>query len=507
MIKNKIIFNVSICFFLYLLLLVYYGYTFGDNDQIELMSYVKYLNNSALYPNDFYIQHIAARVPNERFGLAYLLSWSGKYLDIFSFILHLVSNVFLLWGLHKIAKIWIKNELLIVLGYFIFFFVLYQFNLGGNDIYYNALNVAKALSIWVLYFSLQRKFYTASVLAICTTLAHPMVGVQIFTLSFGAYFFYFLKNFIQKKILSEEYIILKRYFIAAFIFALLAGTWLGLMLLDFNEGKLPPSLLAEIINFRLPHHFVPSYFGLKNYLVLIPLIGFAWYFWYKNNTMLFNLFGISICGLIIYSIFILFFNNYSIIATQWFKTTVWLKPLALIAVLKQLENTIPKRYFSLNQLQKTALFLLPAMALIVLSLRKQNDYHFPNINYQSAIIDISLKAKENTPQNATFITPASVTAFKFYSERSNYIDFKAVTHNKTAFAEWYDRIDEIYQLKSQTIKGLGLAKIADEHFNSLNESQLIALKQKGITHILRDKTHPLQLKIVVANEQYIIYEL
>ena len=51
----------------YVIILFRHGYTFGSGDQSEMLPYAKFLKNNTLYANDFYIQNIAAHVPNERF--------------------------------------------------------------------------------------------------------------------------------------------------------------------------------------------------------------------------------------------------------------------------------------------------------------------------------------------------------------------------------------------------------------------------------------------------------
>ncbi len=494
----------------YLLLLAFYGYSFGDSDHIELMSYTKWLNDKTLYPSDFYIQHISQRIPNERFALAYVLSLFGNQLEICTFLLHALSSIALIWGLFLLAQRFIKSENLIWLFLFLFFFLFYKFNLGGNDIYYNALNIAKSCSIWVIYFALQRRFLAAAILAAATTLLHPMVGFQIFTLTFGAYFVLFFIKILEKKITSEENKFIKMYLTSAIIYLLTAGIWLANLFLNFNGGDLSPSLFAEIINFRLPHHFIPTAFGLKNYLILVPFFLFGAYYFYKKSLFLASFFFISISGLIIYTLSIVAFNQYAIVATQWFKTTVWLKPLALIGLLAWIESKayfgVFSRFEKLNfnpQLGIIGLFV----AFFALSIFKQKDLHFPFGEYTTAEIDIALLAKANTKKDALFLTPASCTAFKFHSERSSYIDFKAVIHSKDVFGEWYNRILEVYKLNNLSIKGLALTSVADKHFSSLTENDFLTFKEKGVTHLLCEQKQQLSFPKVAENQAFIIYEI
>lgn len=501
------------CIAFYVILIAFYGYSFGDNDQIELMSYVKWLNNPKLYPSDFYIQHISERIPNERFFLAYLLSLSGSYLEWCTFILHACTSIILLTGLYKIAKYFTDNEWIIWLFFFSYFLFFYKFNLGGNDIYYNALSPAKPFAAWVIYNTLQKKYLLAALLAIFTTLLHPMVGIQVFILCFGADFITFLFKIIEKKISSEEKIFLKKYLTAALIFFFGAGIWLAVLFLNFNSGDLSNEQLGEIIKFRLPHHFIPSAYGLKNYLILLPLVLFGAYFYKKHSSTLFYFFIISILISITYTISIELFKYYGVVSTQWFKTTVWLKPLAVLAMWIwvaekiNLKHTLSEKYISILLLSLATLGICGM--IYPFSIFKSRDYHFPFSKYETPEIDAAIWAKQHLPNNATFLTPADCTAFKFYSERGSYIDFKAVTHSKNAFGAWYNRINEVYHLEKEAAKGLALTPIANMHYSTINQSAVDSLVQKGVTHLLFYKNYVPNIiaDSVYENSKFAIYKI
>jgi hypothetical protein len=229
-----------------------------------------------------------------------------------------------------------------------------------------------------------------------------------------------------------------------------------------------------------------------------------------KKSVKYYFFIISITGLAIYTFFIIYFKKYDFISTQWFKTTIWLKVLSTFAFVLVLEK-IKFINFSLN-----TRFIFPLMALFSIGIMyhpisffKNKDYHFPFANYQKAEIDIALLAKKNTPIDAQFVTPTNCTAFKYYSERGSYIDFKAVTHSKDAFGTWYERIQEVYRVggKNASVKGLAVANIADENFANLKEIDFMELKKKGVTHLLCEKKQQLYFTKVVENEQFIIYKI
>ncbi len=498
----------------YVVLLAWHGYSFGDSDHIELMSYVKWLNNNALYSNDFYIQHIVTRIPNERIVMATVLSWAGAYLDYVTFALHALSSLLLLLGIYRIAALFLKQENSIWLFFLLFFIPFYKFNLGGNDIYYSAINLSKVCGVWVLYFILRERLLAASIVGIAATLFHPMAGLQISLLAFGAYFIFILDKIFVKKIITEYNLIIKKYLLSLLLYTTTAGVWIALMFLHFKEGQLSPTLFQEIIDFRLPHHFVPTQFGLKNYLVLVPIFVFGLLYFRKKEQHLFYFFCISILGLITYTLVICIFKNYNFVSTQWFKTTIWLKMLGVLALVASLEQFLKPKNALYSKLK--TVYLLPILAIFSLGIMyhpiaffKSKDYHFPFYAYQNAEIDIALLAKTNTPNDAQFLTPASCTAFKFYSERGSYIDFKAVTHSKDAFGIWYERIQEVYRVggKNAATKGLAVTSLADENYANGKENDFIAMKNKGVTHLLCDKKQVLNFTKVAENERFVIYKL
>jgi hypothetical protein len=55
-------------------------------------------------------------------------------------------------------------------------------------------------------------------------------------------------------------------------------------------------------------------------------------------------------------------------------------------------------------------------------------------------VSISMQAKNNTNKNALFLQPIRFTEFKYYSQRSSFVDYKIPVHRKTALAEWYKRL-------------------------------------------------------------------
>jgi MFS family permease len=513
------------CFFV-----LFHGYIYGEGDQVEILSYAKYLLNNTLYSNDLYIQSIAQSVPNERIFLSYLL--------------HCFGNTYMEWGvlgLHALSGIalfaaWIRlegNTPWAVWFLLLLFVPFYYFNLGGNDLYYGIFAgscTAKALGSWAIVFFLEHKRTIAYGLLAIATFFQPMVGAQLFLI------------FTIILILKERMAATRRRSLAVIsplLFLSTAGIWLALLLFKQQTKVLSADSYLDINEFRASHHFFPAYFKLKNWLIFVPTFALGLYlYWFdfKKNKMekkdennihftlklpsfggagggffFISFFFISILGLIAYTIGVQYFRLPLFLSTQWFKVTIWLKGFAVLILFKksiQLAGSVEGNLRSQLPTANLLIFFLAVLLFFVPQLRNMPQ-QFPWTSYKNApSIDIALQAKEKTSPNALFVQAADITWFKYWSERSSYIDYKPILQTQQYLATWYDRIRAVYHIDlSDRRAGKDLVMTANTHFFALREVDFLALKKQGVSHILTLKNHALDFPIVVENEVYRVYEI
>lgn len=123
-------------------------------------------------------------------------------------------------------------------------------------------------------------------------------------------------------------------------------------------------------------------------------------------------------------------------------------------------------------------------------------------------VDISEQAGQLTPDSSVFIVPVDFTAFRWYSKRSTYVDYKAMFHQQDFLTEWYQRIQNIYAYSLKEKEG-GF----DIHIFSkslLEEPSSISTdywRSLGITHIISTAPEIKALKLVGQNGTYFIYSL
>ena len=473
---------------IYLLLLWWHGYEYGGNDQLEILPYALKINNSSLFQTDFHLTTLLRVAPNERTFIAQILAFGNGHLEGWTFFLHALSSIFLIVGLYKIYSQFIENQYIII-GLILFLLVpMYAFNLGGNDIYYNqftASNLAKALVIWAFYSALRKYFVNAVLLISAATLIQTIVGVHAFLLVSAMMIgsILFEKNI---KKLFRFYQNDELCFIGFVgLYAICCGFYLYLLLFNYGNDGLEAATLYQFFEFRLPHHFIPTAFGLKNYLMLIPIFVFSlWQYWRQKHQFFF-VYLMSFLGCAVYFVGVVFFHNTLMFSTQWFKTTIWLKTFSFPSFTK-INAT------SASSIDKYIKKGLVGFVVIIISLGflKHQAYQFPFWQAQNLERDIALAAKNILPNDALVMNYGS-TAFKYYSEKSEYFNFKSVVHRKDGIRAWLARYNETYPIEQLTIE------------------KIVNFKKMGITHLImpvgKIKSENLGTKLLLENADWQLF--
>ncbi len=511
--------HIALLLVFYALLLLRNGYVFGGNDHAEVMSYAKHLKDNSLYINDLYIKNISNSAWNERFLFSEILSFFiGRNFEGLIFGLHAFFSMLILGGSFRIANFFIRHNFWVWTTLFFVYIILGNINLGGNELYYNSLlagTVATAFCIWSFYYFLKKKLTLAWVGVTCATFFQPLLGVQFFVL--------FISIQLIISILQKNKNLNQFYF--SFIWLLTAGVYVFCLTRKYNicSENIDGATAWEVMLFRAPHHYFPTDFGLKNYLILLPFFAFgAWFFSHKKGRegrILFYFFLLAGLGALAYTFGVLGLKNKTVMSLQWFSTTIWLELFSGIALFSFLENQILNihflnflnaKIFKINVLKIGISFIVILFIYFLMlpnqRLFKSKIYDFPNFE-KSLEVDISEKAKLLTPQNAVFITPTNATYFKCFSERSSFVDFKAIAHRCDAILEWFDRTKKVYGFEENK-RGFAFSVWANEQFLKRDETFFKNLHaREGVTHILAFRNMELNFSKITENQQFIIYEI
>lgn len=500
---------------LYLCLLIFHGYTFGYEDQIEIVPVLYQMDHPEVYQNDFFIQEVLKKPVHERWFFIHFIHFFHLFKPGIFLLLHALLSCVLILGLEKIASSFIHRPFIRWLSILSILLILYNINLGGNELYYNSLIpslAAKALAIWGIYHVWKRKWKWAAPLLICTTFIQPLVGIQVILLSFLSLIPYSKKDLIPE---------IKEFLVPLLVILAFIIPWLYLLFVQHAKGDISNDLVFEILEFRLSHHFFPAWFSLKGYLVL-PILGFAgiWAFG-KQAPFLARFIGWIILGCIVYTIGIYAFEIPLFLDTQWFKSTIWLKAFGTLALFQFIEKQITDKGQAKLPILKflnwpTLSWIVPmgtlfAVFLVKLSplpIIKDRPYDLPWLNVLTPEQEICKIAGDVSAPTAIFVVPPDFTMFKWFSKRNSYVDFKAMIHHKDVMTEWYARVQFVYQIDlTSKLEQPDLIASANAFLGQLDSQTIAAWKSKGIDYLITDRETKLQLEEVAANEQYVIYKV
>jgi len=491
------------------LLILRFGYCFGTGDHVELLPYTKFLADPTLYPHDFFIQSLHATIPNERTVFANLLLPFVEHLELTMFCLHFLTTVTLLLGLKKVAS-YFMSSFPAWMGIIISVLLLNDKALGNVDLYtpsVQATDIACAIIVWAVVAFLQKEYWRFLILMIVATFIHVLEALDVMML-FSTILL--VDTLMYKRISFSKFLSLHALYFST------AGIYLVLILL--GKSSVPSTLsnstlFAILFEFRHPHHFIFSSFPLFNKLLFVGTTGAGLVYFYLQRSPLFFFFLFGSIGIIAYIFATDCFHFIPIANFQFYKVTQWMKVFGILSAVGLLFNFLP----TFNAI-KPSIIAVCAIVFVGFSFGSiyanvspfQAKYQFGTKSFEQPEIDIARKANRCTTNDAVFVVPFAANEFKFWSERSAFIEFKANVRNKQFVGEWYRRIGEVYGVDT-TDPHLGFEKhwTADRVYRErANSAFCLQWKRKGVSHILIDEhlTNPL-LTLLDSNARYYIYKI
>ncbi len=486
-------------------LAAFHGYRFGDQDLNETLSYALKLRDPQLYPGDLYIDAISSTLLNERLPFTLLLALVPQGTDCYALVLHTATTFLLLWGFLRIACRYLAHPLFQLAFLLISLLPLYHLNLGGNEVWYNYLvpsQVSKSIGVWSIVFYLERRYLWSFLVLIPCTLFQPIVGAQLLLIIFLLLAW---EDWDTRKLRWRQYR-------GLIVYTLTAGIWVLSVFVAhvIADDSVSDSAFYAIMETRLAHHFFPSYYPGRSYLLLLPLFALAWLVWRNQDKRLQRLYTIAAVGMVLYTVAIEWIQVSHLLGVQWFKITVWLKPLSVLAILAWLEQrpwcpTLPPWSLSAGLAITGLICILQFRGVLPLSDRPM---YYPWRAYHTDEWLMAAQIKEKLPKDACLILPPVATAIRYQSERCIYLDYKSNVHSKRFLAEMSARRTALYGIGLQQRQArLDPLSYGTHYFEQLNEETLVACKRDGATHVLMPNSRSLTLKKVLSNATYSLYEL
>lgn len=493
------------------LLILRFGYQYGTGDQVELLPYTLFLHDHTLYPHDFFIQGLNADLPNERTVMAHLLLPFVNHLEVFCFVFQFLCTVVLVMGLQKLAFRFIQNKYFAWLAILVSMVVLNDYTLGNVELYsecFQASGLSVAIIVWAINFFLDRKFRVAAVLMSLATFIQLLEGLDVMI----------VLSVILLFMVATKQANLKTLITFGAVYSFTAGVYL-IFIFAAKQGKSAfnsEQLFQVLFEFRHPHHFIFTKFPIKKTVVFFMLALFALVFYSRRSSKVFEFVLIGLFGIVFYALAVDDFHNIFIGNFQFYKVTIWIKFLGVVAAVGLAEEY----YMAKIKINFPGKFEIPAIAIailfcwvVVLKFNNYLPYHVPfqlfGMKEKDDMVAICEKIKEVTPKDAVFIQPFENSELKFYAQRSSFVEFKANVRNKKFVEEWYHRIQRVYGVSVQDPeKGFALQQKADDNYYTQNAWRYMLRQGFGITHMLVKKEYkPLTGTLILANDSYAVYQL
>ncbi len=495
-------------FIIYAIVILYQGYQYGQSDQSQILPVLYALDHPGTYTNDHYVNAYLASGTNERTIFHSILRYAGYDRPIIVFGWHLLSAIALILAWLSIAGTFIKNQVLQWMCVVMILTIGFHTSTGSNELYYNQFIPslpAKALASWALYFWLKNKFIWWSVGLILSGYLQPLVGLQLFIITTIGLISEMLLRRNEKEVIDQS---ARNTFPLKFVMLYLIFTipWLYFLVIN-NGGHINPSSFMKIMEFRLSHHFFASDFGKID--LLAGIIFFSICLLTFKERLRWMVITAAI-GCIVYEIGVEILRSNMILYTQWWKTTIWIEAFAFIAILVFVEKklVVGEKYWNAN-------LLIPMVILVFVGIYRFSQifgdlppYMQPLSQRTSDEVNISEHAQRLTPANSVFIIPYDLSAFRWYSKRNTYVDYKAMIHNEAFLNDWYTRIVQVYNFDLEAKKS-GISISTNGLFNTATMSTEVVEKWKslGVTHFIGQPDVIPGLQLLESNQTYGLFKL
>lgn len=482
-------------------LLIYFlrfGYGYGTSDQDEILPFLLHRLNPALFTEDWFVQLQASSFNIRLYpvlllqGLASLMPvWLAVLLSYVLFWLAIALAIF------KLALEIVDHRIAAALAVPVVLILTPQWTLGGNDLVHSMLvpsMMAWAPVLWATVFFLRGRFVPAVLLLGLATWMQALVGLQMAGLLT-------LLSLVD----PEKRKAGVRFGAGYILFALPA---LGPILYQqfFSAPALPgqePSLFYIIAHFRNPHHYLPTAFPLRSYLQfgfmaaagILAIIYLRHHL--RKESYRFALRSLLIiAGLLLFSLlFTEVFASLFIAKLQLFMTTVFARVMLSVMICGAIVAWLPsgvrdvigrilEHQILTTGIVITAILVVSGGLLLIKGpppVQTGTGPHNP-----SDLEKVESWVRDNTPIDAVFATPPSVSSFRFRAQRAVFVNFKAFPYDDAEMYTWFSRLTALAPVPLPEQGGAAFLVELDEAYERMPDQALALLAvQHEIGYFLR----------------------
>ncbi len=120
--------------------------------------------------------------------------------------------------------------------------------------------------------------------------------------------------------------------------------------------------------------------------------------------------------------------------------------------------------------------------------------------------EVALLARQNTPEEAVFLTPPTFGHFRILARRAIVVDFKAFPFSDVAMLDWYERMTTIYG--QPTDLGFDMIDELNGNYANINDRTILALQEKyPFSYAVLFSETPTDFQVLFQNEKFKIINL
>jgi len=479
-----------------------FGYSYGFSDQDEFIPLVMKWLDTSLFTQDWFVQEQINSLGIRTFfsGALYLLS-KLMPLSWAVLVLHLLSWGGLTSALYSICYRLYHNHLTSFAFTIAATVITARWAPGSNDLFHSMLvpsSLGWALGLWSIDRLLAGRFFVSGLLISLSMLAHSLVGLQI-----GAVLFATLLCTDRKHIARFALPFLMVGIPLVLLFAGMGST--------VGDGDSARSILTTL---RAPHHYLPASFSSMSWIKwsLLAVTGGAVLWTDSAGTSVGRARGrvlaagaLSVAIVVVALILTTYVSKQSslyfvILKSQPFNVAVLGKTLVLLGCAALVVRFLPKGIHDRwERWIVSRWFSYLMVAFFAVALVWGRPFYAGHSSNPSSVqvtdrldLDLLTWIDLNTPLDAVFSIPPSVSGFQIGSRRAQYVNFKAFPFEALASIEWLRRLNTIAPVDSLEPGGLALLNRFETSYIGRTPSYWrTILEEENIDYIVRARhVHP-----------------
>lgn len=243
-----------------------------------------------------------------------------------------------------------------------------------------------------------------------------------------------------------------------------------------------------LINYRIPHHTIPSYWFGKDTIVKIALVTTALFLIRKNSLFpilfisYFSAFSLTLIQIITKS-------NFLALLFPW-RLSVYLVPLSSMIIICYACNYIYKKTEKTKLINVIRVGSIALLLIMPIAGINQTHHYFSQAGTieKTELVNYIIS---NKGEDDIYLIPIEWENFRLSTNAPIFVDRKSHPYKDTEIIEWYRRI-----------------KLAGEFYSYDYVEDVEYLKNEGITHIITSKPNSINnTELIYGNNKWYIYKI